>query len=140
MTATTVETICTNLKTIEASIAGVARAFDQMPEACADFPWFGNYPSGGKAGWLSFGLVEHHYTIVAECHVARGMLPEAEKVCRPLINKFIAAVMADSTLSDAVKNVESIDYDYGFGEYGTEKHLVIKFRLDCVDWGDPAAE
>lgn len=136
----TVESIIDALVTLEKAITGIAAAHDETPESLNALPAFVNYPATTETTWGTFGSVERVYTIVAELHVARPELKRAEAVCRPYINRFEAAVLADHTLGGVVLHIPTVRSRYGESEWGSVPHLVIRFEVECVTLDDPAAE
>ncbi len=137
---TKVDSIIAALVVLEKAVAGVREAYDSTPETLNVFPCFRNMLRTEETGWGSFGRLEVRYNILAVCHVARVYLPSDEVLCRPIVNKFRAAVFADSTLGGLVANVEKMTATYGAAEWADETHLVIRFELECLHWPDTLTE
>lgn len=128
--ATTYEAVFTALAAIERGITGVEEAYDRTPEKLVVFPSFINYPATGETIMESANQLRSLYTLVAELHVMRGILPEAEAIVRPFINRFEDAIYADLTLTSTVATVNAIRHRYGSVEHAGEQHMVCRFELD----------
>jgi hypothetical protein len=128
MTAT--EAVITQLSTIEALITGVARACDTTPEHVGEFPYFVNFPRIGSTKRVPGNMLESLYTLKAELHVARGVLPEADRLARPFINLFEDAVWTDPTLAGTVTAVNDVRHEYVVFVIRDEQHLGIRFEID----------
>ncbi len=70
--------------------------------------------------------------------MARAAAAEAQ--ARPFIDKFRAAVMNDSSLTNTVKNIERLSARYQVADVAGEQHLIVRFTIDAVDWGLPNEE
>ncbi len=126
---TALDNVFTQMQVIEAAIAGVVVAYNKTPEALSVFPCFINYPRTGRTIGEAKNQMESLYTIVAELHVARGILPEAESIARPFINLFEDAIYTDPTLAGTVMTVNEINHSYGQLMFGNETHLGIRFDV-----------
>ena len=128
--ATALDNVFAWMQVIEAAIAGVVVAYDKTPEALSVFPCFINYPRTGRTIGEAKLQMESLYTIVAELHVARGILPEAESIARPFINLFEDAIFTDPTLAGTVMTVNEIRHSYGQLTFGSETHLGCRLEVD----------
>ncbi len=137
---TKVDSIIAALVTLEKGIAGVRDAYDATPETLNVFPCFRNMLRTEEPHWVTFGRFEARYNFLAVCHVARVYLPSDEVLCRPIVNKFRAAVYADATLGGLVADTEIKLATYGAAEWADETHLVIRFELECLHWPDTLTE
>ena len=128
--ATAFEDVLTALATLEASITGVLVAHDKTPEKLNGFPCFINLPSRGSTTFGPAGEYESHDTIIAELHVARGLLPEAETMARPFKNRFEILLLNNITLSGTVSTIKELRSSYGVLQFGDETHLGWRFEID----------
>lgn len=128
--ATAFEDVLTQLATVERTITGVKEAYDRTPEKLVVFPSFINYPARGETTMEAASQLHSLYTVVCELHVMRGVLPEAEAVARPFINRFEDAIFADPTLDSTVSVVNAVRHNYGSVEYAGEQHMVCRFEVD----------
>jgi len=128
--ATDFENVLTALAALEASITGVSVAHDKMPESLNDFPCFINLPSRGETIFGPADQMESHDTIIAELHVARGILPEAETMARPFKNRFEDMLCNNITLSGTVSTINAVRGSYVVLQLGVEIHLGWRFEID----------
>ena len=128
--ATAFENVFTALALLEATITGVSVAHTLTPEKLNDFPCFINMPSRGSTTFGPAGEYESHDTIIAELHVARGLLPEAESAARPFKNRFEILLLADVTISGTVSTITGLRSSYGSLTFGDETHLGWRFEID----------
>lgn len=127
-----VATVIDQLVVIESGLSGVKVAHDETPETLSEFPAFINFPSSGTftVGPGGQGVKKHLATLIAEVHLTRQILPQAEAAARPYIESFADAILADVTLGGTVDSVLEIRWTYGVLAFGAEQHLGCRFELD----------
>jgi len=128
--ATDFEAVFTALAALERDITGVKAAHDKTPESIMDMPAFINMPSRGETIFGPYHEFESHSTIIAELHVARGNLPQAETVARPFLNRFEDMLSTNITLSGTVDTVKGMRSSYGVLQFGNDMHLGWRFEID----------
>jgi hypothetical protein len=129
MTTSAIENACIDLLATLGAVAGVSKAYTNAPEMSGVFPFLFVVPiatrtTGGPASITTFA------TLKAELHIARGVLPEADKKARPLFALFESAIFADPTLGGTVDEVREARQSYVYFEVGAEKHVGIRVEVD----------
>lgn len=131
--AKTIEDVITALYEMELTLTGVETAYNETPESLASFPCFINYPMQGAIEARPNGATRDLHTIVCEMHCSRGILPEAEKVARPFIERFRKGLLALESAPTGkpcdTYFAQPLQWTYGVIEFATEKHMGIRFLV-----------
>ena len=125
MARTTIGSIIDVLVTHEESLTPSIKAltsfnvYDEAPEnvispAWLNFPERGTFPHAIGPGGSDFA--EDNHTIVCACVKDRALLPEDEKMMRPLITEFPDVLSGDLTLGNTVAHINDVTYEYGLIE------------------------
>ncbi len=130
MATTELEDALAQLATIEAGIEGVVEAHDRLPESIIAMPCFVNYDLSGEAQFPGVGEIIDLITVVAELHVARGILSEADAIMRPFTTRFVNAIRDDVTWGGKVTTTNAIRWrKVQFGE-GDTLNVGYRFEID----------
>lgn len=130
MAGTTLEQITDKIQSIiRASIPDIKKAPDKPPETSAVFPYAISLPGDGSWRVQSQGWREAQHRVITEIHVARGILPKDVDRALPLHEKFVEAIFSDPSLGGLVEGVLSIDYTFGWLDWGDEKEVHLGWRF-----------
>ena len=132
------ESIITRLQTIEASITGITRAYDEAPESIGsvDLPAVLNIPGEGSLATEASGWGRTDHTIHIQVLVTpRTDLPSDEAKVRPFVNRFRDAFAHAEKLNDlsTVAHAELTAYRYGVFAYAGQEYLGVEFTLEVTE-------
>lgn len=132
----TVDAIIHQLAIIQATLPGVKSAYEYVAESAAALPCFINYPDSGefKSVGAAGCITQDIHVVGCDYFVSRGNLPSAERLARPIIEQFRAAIAADPTLGGNCKNAlyGAMTYEYLVTKFGGQEVLSVMFRLTCL--------
>jgi hypothetical protein len=125
MARTEIGTIIDELVTLEETLTPSVSAisaftvYDEAPEnvvgpAWINFPDSGLFPMGFGVGGAT--LTDDTHTIICACIKDRALLPQDEKMMRPLITQFPDLLAANLSLNSTVCQIDRVEYEYGFLE------------------------
>ena len=116
-----IDVLVTHEESLTPSVTSLSsfNVYDEAPENVAspawlNFPERGAFPHAVGPGGADFS--EDQHVIVCACVKNRALLPEDEKLMRPLITEFPDALSGDLTLGDTVAHIDTVEYEYGLIE------------------------
>ena len=120
MARTQIGTIIDELVTLQEALTPTVSVssfvvYDEAPENVSGLCWI-NFPGPGVLNEINEYVSHDNHTISCACVKDRALLPQDEKIMRPIITQFPDAVAADVTLNGTVAHVDSIEYEYGLIE------------------------
>jgi hypothetical protein len=126
------DSIMTQIATVESGIVGVLKANDKAPATMNVFPSFVNFPAGGTIDRRPSTRWPTH-KIILELHVTKQVLPEAERLLRPYLESTLDAFDGHLTLNGTCGNSRITSYQYGVLTYNGQQHLGITFTLEATE-------
>jgi len=130
MPTSAIEQARTQLTTILGAVAGITYAYSNPPEASGTFPYVYVVPIHDESVSVSSGFIKCLVTFKAEVHIARGNLPEADKLAIPLFALIETAIWNKVTLNDTVNTVLAVRQDYVTFTVGKDVDVGIRVEVD----------
>lgn len=126
---TALENANVQLLAVLAGVSGIAKAYADAPETMGEFPCVFSVPLRSES-YLKSDAIQSDVTLKAEVHIARGILPEADKKAKPLFNGIEDAIWADSMLAGTVATVNRVRIEYVVFKVGPEEHAGLRVEVE----------
>ena len=129
-----IETIITMLAVMEAEIAGVVKAHDNVPAGVHEVPAFINYPKTGRLHFGGAGFAQSDHTIHCDLLYSKTITAEADKKLRPFIKLFRDKLASSIGLRGTASTINDIRYQFPvLVVVGGETFLGIHFEVDVKE-------
>ena len=127
------QTIITQVATLEAAITGIKRAHDNTPDSLNELPAFVNIPASADIERDPHVRITTHL-IKMELFVLRHTsLQSAETKLRPFVALTLDKFDANLTLGTTCWSSWIVHYDYGVLTFGGQQYLGIVFDLKAIE-------
>jgi hypothetical protein len=127
-----IETIITELATLQAEIPGINKAWDKTPESLNSFPCFVNIPASGDIKRLANQRQARH-VVKMQLRVLRADSLSAETKVRPFLELVLDKFDAHISLNGKAVYSQIIHYDYGNLSWGSADYLGISFDIAVTE-------
>ncbi len=118
------DTVIDNLRTHVGHLAGLARVYEDPPEAMSEFPGAIVYPFRGNYEFNAAGGRSFH-TVIVEIHHSRQVLPQAVDAAKVWPDRMYAELKTATDLHI----VWPFNYTAAPLQYGSEVHYGVRFEV-----------
>jgi len=127
-----IDTIITQVATLQAEITGIKQAHDNPPRSLNALPCFVNFMGPSEVNYTP-SRRETKHTVKMQLYVSKQVLPEADAVLREFVDKVLDKFDQNMQLNSTCAYSMITRYEPGVLIYGNTQYIGISFDLLAVE-------